>query len=156
MASPANQRFPGVIIIGIIVPGEFNGQSGILVPEVLSGQCVAVVFRMACNEDLPPFIRHHGVNTSFFGRCKNLHAGNLFQIRPVYCGMTGVGNPKLIVKAPQQDCPLVVGMVQEYAKEFFRQQPLLNPIVVIQGSLCTPADVKGGMNMGFAPFHDPA
>ena len=68
--------------------------------------------------------------------------------------MTGMGCPKLIVKAPEQNGTLVLCHMGEYTEKLFRQFLLIDSVMVIKSSLCTPANMERGMNMSLAPLHN--
>ena len=111
---------------------------------------------MAGDEDLAPLLIHDSVDPRFRGGGQDFQPRHLLNVLPVNGGVAGVGDPKFIVKAPKEDGPLVVGMVGVYPEQLFRQWVLLDAVVIIQSRLGSPADVEGGVYMGFAPLHDPA
>ena len=56
VTAPGNHGILGIVIIGEIVVGYMNGQTQILVPDVLPIQRIRVILRVARDKNLPPFI----------------------------------------------------------------------------------------------------
>ncbi len=156
MASPAVNRRAGIVVSGEIVFRNPDGQPGGFVPQVLLAQGFCIIFRVAGDEELAAILGGHGVQPRPGGACQNLDFRNGLHILPPDGGMPGMGHPEFIVKAPEQNGIFVNHLMPEYAKELFRQQHLLNSIVVIQRRLGTPADMQGAVDMGLAPLHDAA
>ena len=70
--------------------------------------------------------------------------------------MPGMGHPKFIIEAPEQNGIFINHPMPEHPKQLFRQQLLLHPIMIVQRRLCAPANVQCAVNMGFRPLHNPA
>ena len=99
MASPANDGFLSIIIIGEIILRNMDGESQILITQIFRFQGSGIIFRMTCNKNLTSFFTHQQVHTGIRGRGEDFKPGNIFNIFPVNCGMPGMGNPEFIIKA---------------------------------------------------------
>ena len=62
--------------------------------------------------------------------------------------------PEFVIKSPEQNGTLVIGMVRIYTKQLFRKLLFLNSVVIIKPCLRRPTDMEGGMNMGLTPLHN--
>ena len=68
--------------------------------------------------------------------------------------MTGLRDAENVIKAPQQLAVLHRGLMFEHAKALFRQRQLGNAVMTVQGSLGTPAYMKGRKAVMPAPVQD--
>ena len=68
--------------------------------------------------------------------------------------MSGMWGVKHVIKAPEQNRPLIVRMMGIDPEELLRQQLFLDAVVIVQSRLSTPADMEGGMDVGLAPLHN--
>ena len=68
--------------------------------------------------------------------------------------MPGMGGVKHVIKAPEQNRPLVIRMMGIDPEELLRQLLFLDAVVIVQSRLSPPADMEGGMDVGLAPLHD--
>ena len=156
MSTPADNGLLGVVIVGEIICGRIDGQSQVLVPDVLPVQGVGVVLRVSGDENLPSLLVHDAVDASLIRGGHDLQSLGGSDVLPEDGGVAGMGNPEFIVKATQQDGALVVRPMGEYAEELLLQLVLGNAVVIVKARLGAPADVEGGMDIGLAPLHDPA
>ena len=156
MTPPADHRRLGIVVLGIVIFRHLDGQTLILVPQVFPFQGIGIILHMTGDENLPAFLVHHCIHPGLLRGGENLQSGNLLNVRPIHGGMPGMWNPEHIIEAPQQNRPLVVSVMGIDAEQLPGQRMLLNAIVVVKSRLGSPADVEGGMDMGFAPLHNPA
>ncbi len=156
MPPPADNGCFRIVVTRIVIHRHMDGKSLVFIPEILLFQGIGIIFRVAGDEDLPSFLTHDSVNPCFRRGGENLQPGHLFNIHPVNGSVPGMGHPKLVVKAPEQNGPLIVQVMGINAEKLLGQGMLLNPIVVVQPCLGAPADMEGGMDIGLAPGHDPA
>ena len=154
VSPPADDGALGVIVVGIVVRRDVDGQTLRFVPEVFLFQRVRIVLGVAGDENLTAFLVHGGVDPGIRGGSQNFQAGNGFNVGTLHGGVPGVRNPEFVVEAPEQNGALVVRVMGVHAEQLFREGFFLNAVVVVKSRLRAPADVEGGMDVGFAPLHD--
>ena len=59
-----------------------------------------------------------------------------------------------IIEATEERLCAVKDMMRENTKDLGRRVMLLNMVMIVKTGVGPPADVKGGIHMGFAPLHD--
>ncbi|MPM99151.1 hypothetical protein SDC9_146342 [bioreactor metagenome] len=68
-------------------------------------------------------------------------------------GMTGMRYEEYIVETAEKFIGMpIVQRMRKNSKRFARQIVFGHAIMVVKTSLCCPTDVKGRINMSFAPF----
>ena len=65
-----------------------------------------------------------------------------------------MGHPEGVVKAPEENEIRFLRLMAEHAEQLLVQLALGNPVVVVKPRLRPPADVEGGVDVGFGPLHD--
>ena len=156
VAPPADHGRLGVIVARIVVSGYMDGQSLVLVPQIFLFQSIRVVFRVTGHKNLTPMLGHNGIDTCLFRGGQNAQLRMCFNVLPENRCVPGMGSVENVVKASQQDGALVVRRMGEDSKELSGQLVLWNAVMVVKPRLGAPADMEGGVDVGFAPFHDPA
>ena len=131
-----------------------DGKALAFVPKVLPLQGVRVIFRVAGDKNLPALLIHNDVHPGFFRGSQNFQPGHCLDVLPQDGGVPGMGGVKHIVKAPEQNRPLIVRMMGIDPEELLRQLLFLDAVVIVQSRLSPPADMEGGMDVGLAPLHD--
>ena len=107
MCAPAHEGWTRRIVAGIVILRRGDGLSGRNVPQVLLFQRVRVVFGMPRDEKLLMFPRVYGIDTRPLRGSKDLQAGSVFDLCPVYRCMPGVGDVERVVKAAEEDAVAV-------------------------------------------------
>ncbi len=156
MAPPGVYGPLAVVVIWIVVGGDGNGETLMFVPQVFLFQGVRVVFPVAGDEDLAAVLGHDGVNPCLRGGGQDAQLRPVFNVLPPDGGVPGVGGVEGVVKAPQQDGALIVRLMGVDPEELLGQGIFGNAVVIEEPRLGGPADVEGGVDVGFAPLHDPA
>ena len=72
----------------------------------------------------------------------------------IHLGVPGVGGLEYVVKAPEEGGAGLEDPVVKDAEELGGQGVLLYAVVIVEAGLGAPADVEGGVDMGFGPGHD--
>ena len=126
------------------------------IPEVFPRESVGVIFGMAHHKEMAAVCTLDEENAGF------VPFGDEFQLRdsenvllPDF-GVAGIGGSEYVIKAPEQGRAGFQHLVVINAEELFGQGALFHTIVIVQPGLGAPADVQGGMDMGFGPLHDRA
>ena len=153
-APPDNGGLVGVVV-GEVVPGHLDVQPPVHVPPVFLGQGVSVVFQVAQEEELAAVLGFSQRTPRPPPTRPGLPDRGLCGCPPPalpVCREWGVIEP--VVKSPEQGGGGFEYPVVKDPKEFLGQGILGNPIVVVEPRLGAPADVQGGVDMGFGPLHD--
>ena len=136
--------------------GHVNVQTSVHVPLVLQGQGVPVILQVTQQEELAAVLGLHREDSGLLGDGQHLQIRDLADVLLQDLGIAGVGSVEPVVKAPEQGGGGFEHLVVENAEELFLQGVLGHPVVVVQPRLGPPADVHGGVDVGFGPVHDPA
>ena len=131
-----------------------DGKAQILIPQVFITQRLGIVFRVTGYKDLAAALGLNCIDTSLLRGCDDSQIPYLFDILTENRGVAGVRNHEGIIKAPEQNRPLVVSLMGIDTKELLRQRLFVDTIVIIKTRLSTPTDMEGGMDIGLAPLHD--
>ena len=152
--SPPHDRLAGGVIVGEIVGGRLDGQSCVLVAEVLILQGVRVVLGVTHDEDLLAAGGHGAEHACLLRAGQDADLLHGLDILPLGGGVAGVGDVEHVVVAAEQHGAVVVQGMLVHAEELLLQGVLLDAVVVVEACLGAPADMQGGGDMGLAPLHD--
>ncbi len=154
MRPPDQVRLVVRVISRIIIDRHLNLQPFPQIPFILAVQCHPVILRMPHDKDLPSFLCHAQKDPCLLGIRQDHHALILFQQRLGHLRMPGMGRVEHIVKASHQGDLAVPHMMREDPEFFFRQGSLVDPIVIVDPRLSSPAQMQGGGHIGHGPVHD--
>jgi hypothetical protein len=107
-----------------------------------------------CYKDLPAVGRRSDVDPRFGGCGEEPEVGAFIYIFGPYLGMSGMRRRKPVVEPAEKRRCRNENLVRKDSEHFFCKRVFGDAIVVIECGLRAPADMEGGIDVCFAPFHD--
>ena len=101
-APPADDGRTGRVVVGEIVVGDVDGKALFLVPEILSGEGIRIILRVAGDEELAGILALYGKDPGVPGDGEELQAGGGPDVALVDLGIPGVGRLEDVVEAAEQ------------------------------------------------------
>ena len=101
-APPADDGGTGRDVVGEIVVGDVDGKALFLVPEILSGEGIRIILRVAGDEELAGILALYGKDPGVPGDGEELQAGGGPDVALVDLGIPGVGRLEDVVEAAEQ------------------------------------------------------
>ena len=143
-----------VVVIGIVVAGDLDGQPGVPVAAVLPVERVRVVFRVAGDEDLRAAVSRDGIDACLVALGEDLEALRREHLLLADRRVPGVRHEEGVVKPAEEDGVFVRHLVAEDAEELLLQRVFFDAVVVVERGLRRPADVERAGDVGLAPGKD--
>ena len=109
---------------------------------------------MSHHKNLPSFLCHAEEQPRLFRICQYGQSFIWLHLFHRNLCMTGMRRIKRIIKSTHKRDSSVSHMMLKYTEHFLWKLCLINPIVIINPRLCTPAQMQRGSHMRLRPLHD--
>ena len=154
MAAPSADGLLGGVILRKVVTGQLDGQTLVQVAEVFLREGAGFILRVTKDEDLSTVVVGDDVDPGFGRTGEDVELSGRLNLLCADLGVAGVRHPVYLIKAAQERNAFIDQSVPEDTEQLVRQPGLLQTVMVVQRSLCSPADVEGGVDVCFRPFHN--
>ena len=142
------------IVVREVMFGNFDIQPAVDVAEIFGGEGGIVVFAVTGDVEHPAFAGSDDVHTRFlgFGEDFELRAG--VDIFTAHFRMAGMGSFEDFIEASEEG---VIGfeiLMLENTEHFCGEGVFRDTVMEMKRRLSRPADMEGGIDVGFGPAHD--
>ena len=154
MGTPALLWNSGRVVVGEIVVGHTDEESLGLVAEVLVFERIAVVLRVTHNVDLAAVVGHAQVWASHWRICEEAEVGTGVDVGAEGASMARVGRAEDIVEAADEGDGEVEDTMAEDTEHLLGEGVFGDSVMMVEASLCAPADMESAGDILARPIHD--